>query len=330
MLFESLFNGCVCSTADLNFIKASVLEDDYSYAVYINNFKVVEKDNSLWHDGFFEIYGIGDILKYYLKPEDAFGSCHLEIFSVDMSGGTALDFFVVNSNLELVGSDGLCFDPVFNFLSAAQVAVCPPNVPFTISAIGNDLKGVSPNSPDLSSLPNDALISSDIKDGYAKIYFMTPQTPGVYRISLGLRVFTLFVSNIENCHCINFLNHFNSEEYLYLRADLQTVPQRTSQSASVLGVSTEYDIKAATKIEFSAKGVQDVDYQRILFFPYSNNFSIDRIRISVPELKCEHSRESKDCYDLKFSATLMKNVIPADPFKPDFRRFQIPFNNSFS
>lgn len=326
MFFESLFNDCICSTADLNSIKASISEDAYSYAAYLDGKEIVSKAHSVWHDGYFEIYGLGDILKYYLTPNAVFGRCHLEIFSEDMSGGTSVDFFVVPSNFEFEGFDGY-----FKFLSVEQMAVCPPNVQFVISALGPDLKGESPDiQPDLSSLPDDTLISAYIKNGYAKISFVTPPEPGVYNISLGSRVFTLFVTNIEDCHCIRYLNHFNCEEFLYLRADVKVMPQRTSQSASILGINTEYDIKSESKIEFSAKGIQNSSYQKILYFPYSNFFSIDGIRVSIPELKCEHSRESKDGYELKFSATLMNNVIPADPFKPDFRTFQKQFNHSFS
>lgn len=223
-------------------------------------------------------------------------------------------------------SSVISFDKMF--LNLGNAALCPPASRFYLSAVGPDIKDYKSGS--LKCNRPGLTISDFLVDGNSIVFLLIlPSDPGCYVVSLGDRSFTFFISEMYYCHSINFRNHFNAPEIIYLPSSLSVSPVLSAQIAKSAGESVSFDLERSIKLDFHAKNLPDIIFNRVKYIGFGSDFHIDDFPVVISNIEPKLSREADELYELKFSAQL-KAATPDYLTEERFKIFKSQFNFSFN
>lgn len=278
------------------------------------------EDSYIAFNDLVQIFGIGDILFNFLSEKVGGGFTLVISFS---SATFRRSFYVIPSSCE---SSGISFDKMF--LNLGNAALCPPASRFYLSAVGPDIKDYKSGS--LKCNRQGLTVSHFLIDNHSIIFdLVLPPFPGCYVVSLGDRSFTFFISEMFSCHSIKFSNHFNAPEIIYLPSSLSVSPAMSAQLAKSAGESVSFDLERSIKLDFHAKNLTEIIFNRVKYIGFGSDFYIDDFPVVISNIDPKHSREADELYELKFSAQL-KAATPDYLTEDIFKIFKRHFNFSFN
>ncbi|MDE6392426.1 MAG: hypothetical protein K2L59_04060 [Muribaculaceae bacterium] len=317
----------IVPTSSINILTLSGIVGDSAFVELIVAGKLIFSDSFAVLDGVLELWNFGDMVI------DAAGDAVAPSCSIRVTadgGGLEQSFIAVVTRIDLDRPD-------FNssFLVSSAPTLAPPGARIALAAVGSDIRETGLPSLSLSFVNDgsdtDSMLVEGNLSGAAALYeFDLPEKPGLYRADLGHRHHFFLVAQLGQHHVIFCRNCLNAPEYIYLRAKVTLQRTRTVNTAQVGGRATEYDMKLVSEYEVSASGLPECLFIPVSLLPSASSISIDGVPAAVSELKTQHSRETDELFECKFTATLSRNLLTPANAAARSRIFRTQFDPSFN